>query len=226
MAAESSIPTRSAPGNARLVTDHRRHRPGQCGRQMRVVVRHRIDDETVDGGAGHPEHVLGIRPGRHQQQADPRLVALQGQTLEEGDRARVAERVRHLLGEQQPDRTRLPGAQRSGHRVGARDSPSAGRPPSPGTAAAGTADPAGCRRWRRWSGRCPAQRRAMPALPAAASEGVDPPLTRYRFSTGVVISGCGRHRPPRFSSAAAVTSEDPGFGKTFSRTLPIAAILV
>ena len=98
-------------GDARLVTDHRRHRPGQCGRQVRIVVGHRIDDETVDGRAGHPEHVLGVRPGRHQQQAHPGLVALQRQTLQEGDRARVAEGVRHLLGEQQPHRAGLAGAQ-------------------------------------------------------------------------------------------------------------------
>ena len=214
------MPTRSAPGDARLVADHRRHRPGQRGRQVRIVVGHRVDDEPVDGRAGDPEHVLGVRPGRHQQQADPGLVALQGQALEEGDRARVAEGVGHLLGQQQPDGTGLAGAQRAGHRVRARDSPSAGRPPSPWTAAAGTAGRAGCRRWRRWSGRCPARRPATPGSPAACVRGVDPPLTRYRFRSGRGHrAGCGRDhggtdRPPR-------PHRRESLGKRFPETLPV-----
>ena len=103
-----------------LIADHRRNRPGQRGREMRVVVGHRVDDEPVDRGAGHRQHVLGVRSRRHQQQPDPGLVALQGQPLQERDGARVPERVGHLLGEQQPDRAGLAGAQRAGHRVRAR----------------------------------------------------------------------------------------------------------
>ena len=107
-------------GDAGLIADHRRNRPGQRGREMRVVVGHRVHDEPVDRGAGHRQHILGVRSRGHQQQPDPGLVALQGEPLQERDGPRVPERVRHLLGEQQPDRAGLARPQRAGHRVGAR----------------------------------------------------------------------------------------------------------
>ena len=96
MAALSSIPTESVP----LIADHRRHRAGQRGGQVGVVVGHRIDHEPVDRGPGDPGDVLRSGAAGHQQQADLGLVALQGQALQKGDRPRVPDRVGGLFGQQ------------------------------------------------------------------------------------------------------------------------------
>ena len=115
--------------NAGLVADHRRHRTGQRRRQVRIVVRHRVDDEPVDRRAGDAHHILGVRPGRHQQQPNPGLVALQGQPFEERDGSRVTEGIRDLFGQQQSDGAGLAGTQRTRDRDPGPGSPSGGPPP-------------------------------------------------------------------------------------------------
>jgi hypothetical protein len=94
--------------------------PGEYGGQVRVVVRHGVDDETVHTGPVHGRHVLTLGVDRHQVQALPGAFARERQAFEEAERRGVAERVGQVLGEQEADRPGLPRPQRPGDRVRAR----------------------------------------------------------------------------------------------------------
>ena len=84
---------------------------------MGVVFRNGVHHEAVHARAVHRGDVFPLGAGRDQQQPLAGVFAGEGQALEEAHGARVAEGVREVFGEQQSDRSRFAGAQRSGHRV-------------------------------------------------------------------------------------------------------------
>ncbi len=112
------MPTRSTLARLRLVGDHRGHRSLQHGREVRIVVGHRVDDEAVDAGTVYRGDVLAFGVGRDQVQALSGVLAGQGEALKETDGSGVAEGVGEVLGEQQAHRPGLTGPQRTGDRVG------------------------------------------------------------------------------------------------------------
>ncbi len=104
----------------RLVADDGGHRSLEDGEEVRVVLPHRVDDEPVDPGLVHGGDVDVVGADRDEQQALPCLLAGQGEAFEEAGGRRVAEGVGQGLGEQEPDRAGLAGAQRTGDGIGAR----------------------------------------------------------------------------------------------------------